>query len=497
MSAAAPELPSLVGRQEPVIRSVSPYVSTSGPEAVALAHKAGLVLDPWQQYALRDALGERTDGRWSAFEVALIVARQNGKGGFFEARVLAGLFLLDERLIMYSAHEFKTAQEMFRRIEALIDGTAMMRKRVKAVSRSKGDEGIELTTGQRVRFLARSKNSGRGFSGDCNILDECQNLADDSVDALMPTMSARPNPQLLYGGSAPDKDIAPCDHIARVRRRALAGGDPSLAYLEWSADLCDDTCPADCSDHDDPDDPLVWAKTNPALGIRITVEHVARERESMGAKGFARERLSVGNWPVEEADHWSVIPEDVWLALADAESQAVGPIAYGVDGAPGGTHTAIGVAGTREDGLGHSEVIDHRRGTGWVLERAQRLDERWNPVGWVIDPRGPVGFLAKKFEDAGLNVIRTSAADVAHSTDSLIAATGAQDGDEPTFRYVPKAVLDTAVAGADTSPLGDGRKWNRKTPLVDISPLVAITLARLGLATYEEEESMVPLGAVR
>jgi hypothetical protein len=349
-----------------------------------------------------------------------------------------------------------------------------------------------LTTGQRVRFLARSKNSGRGFSGDCNILDESQNLAEESVDALMPTMSARPNPQLLYGGSAPDKDIAPCEHIARVRRRALKGGDPSLAYLEWSATLCEDTCPHGCDRHDDPSDPAVWAKTNPALGIRISVEHVAREYESMGRKGFARERLSVGNWPLEGGSHWAVIPEEVWRSLADPDSQAAGRVAIAIDATPGATHVAIAVAGVRADGQGHSEVIDHRRGSGWVVERIVQLRDDWGPVAIVVDPRGPAGFLIPDLEAAGVEVLKTSAADVATATGSMIAATGAAEGDEATMHCRPHPALDAAVAGADTSPLGDGRKWNRKSPSVDISPLVAVTLARWGFATFVEEDSVEP-----
>jgi hypothetical protein len=57
---------------------------------------------------------ERADGKWAAFEVGLNVARQNGKGSILEARELAGLFLLGERLIIHSAHEFATSLEAFR-----------------------------------------------------------------------------------------------------------------------------------------------------------------------------------------------------------------------------------------------------------------------------------------------------------------------------------------------------------------------------------------------
>lgn len=491
MTSAAPELARLVGRQEPTLRLAPAYVSTSGPEAIELAAQAGLFLDPWQQLFLTDALGEREDGKWSAFEAALVVARQNGKGGAFEARALAGLFLLDERLIMYSAHEFKTAAEMFRRIEELIAGTSSMRKRVKRVTRSHGDEGIELTNGQRLRFFARSTGSGRGFSGDCNIWDEAQHLGEGPVDAMMPTMSARPNPQLLYGGSAPDKDMAPCEQIARVRRRALAGDDPSLVYHEYSAELCDDTCRVDCAEHDNPDDPQVWVKTNPGLGIRISVEHVARERASMSAKGFARERLSVGNYPSEESDQWGVIPQKTWRELADVDSQAGDRVAFAIDAAPTGSHAAVGVAGFREDGHGHVEIVDHRRGTGWVVERAAQLVQTWGPVAFVVDPRGPAGFLIADLEAAGVPVMKTSAGDVAAATDGFIAACGVADGDKATLRYAPHPALDVAVAGADTSRLGDGRKWNRRNPTTDISPLVAVTLARWGLTAVEDEEEPV------
>jgi hypothetical protein len=484
--------PELVGHQEPRILSTPPKLSSSGSEAVELAALAGLELDPWQQLVLDHALGERSDGRWSSFEVGLIVSRQNGKGSILEARELAGLFLFNERLILHSAHEFKTAQEAFLRIRDLIDGRPEFRRRIKRVTNNTFEVGIELTTGQRLRFVARSGGSGRGFSGDLIVLDEAYNLPETVIDALMPTLSARPNPQIWYTSSAPDKDIAPCIPLARMRRRALAGGADALTYLEWSAEVCSDTCGAGCAEHDDPAVPATWAKANPALGIRITAEHVGREHESMGRTGFARERLGVGNYPSESGDLWSVIPEPVWRDLADAESQAGDPVAFAIDATPGGTHTAIGMAGLREDGLGHGELIDHRRGTGWVVERAVELKERWAPLPFVVDPRGPAGFLIPDLEAAGVEVTKTSAGDVGAATDGLIAACGAAEGDESTVRFRPHPALDAAVAGADTKPLGDGRKWDRRSPSTDISPLVAVTLARWGLTTFVEEEAAEP-----
>jgi phage terminase large subunit-like protein len=218
---------------EPRVCRYPRYAYSSGPDAVDLAAMAGLHLDPWQQLVLEHALGERPDGKWAAFEVAVIVARQNGKGSILEALELAGLFLFGERLILHSAHEYRTAMEAFRRVRDLIDGCRDLRRKVAKVINTNGEEGIELRTGQRLKFTARSKGAGRGFSADRLIWDEAFALTEDQVDAQMPTLSARPNPQIIYT-SSPPLDAVSGAQLFRVRRRALAG-DPVLAYFDWGA----------------------------------------------------------------------------------------------------------------------------------------------------------------------------------------------------------------------------------------------------------------------
>ena len=487
----------ILGSREPRV-CVWPRAPRSvGRPAVGLAFKAGLRLDPWQSLVLERTLGVEDDGRWSAFEAGLIVARQNGKSAIFEARMLAGLFLLDEELILYSAHEFKTAGEIFRRVLALIEGTPDLRKRVKAVARSKGEEGIELLPtsrcprGQRLRFVARSTNSGRGFSADCTIWDECQNLPDASVDAMMPTLLARPNPQLWYGGSAPDKDLAPCEQITRVRNRALAGGADRLAYFEWSAELCGDQCAAGCEEHDDPASPLTWAKTNPALGSgRVTVEGVAKLHASMSYRGFARELLSVGNYPVEGGG-WSVISEAAWSATEDAGSEPLDPVAFAVDVTPDRSMACIAIAGARADGLVHLEVVDHEPGTAWVVARVQGLIAKWKPCAVALDPGGPAGSLVADFEAAGIELTTTKARDVAAASgglyDAVVRPPDAAEGWAPSVRHIPHPALSAALSGASKRPLGDAWAWNRRGVSVDISPLVAVTLARWAHVTHGHE----------
>jgi phage terminase large subunit-like protein len=477
-SSVAERPADLLGDQHPRILAVPEQVSTAGVEAAELAASAGLVLDPWQRFVLEQALGERADGKWAAFEVGLVVGRQNGKGSVLEALELAGLYLFGERLILHSAHEFKTAQEGFSRVLHLIEGSDSLRRRVKRVRTSHGEEGIELTSGQRLRFVARSTGSGRGFSADRILLDEAFNLPETAIEALLPTLSARPNPQVWYTSSAPDKDLAPCDALARVRRRGLQGQAEGLAYFEWSITPHDEFCRPGCAAHDDPSSVRSWARANPGLGIRISVEHVAREYASMGAVGFARERLGVGNYPLE-ADAWQVISADAWDALLDRDSQAGPVVAFSADITPDRSWGAISVAGRRDDGQVHVEVVEHKPRTSWMVERLVELVGRWKTCALVIDGSGQAGSLIAPLEEAGLEVVKPSARDMGQACGQFYEAAV----DSRTLRHLGQPEMATALAGAQRRPLGDAWAWSRKDSSVDIAPLVASTLATWGFTT--------------
>ena len=298
---AVPRRP-LLGDQRPRLWSVPPSEVTEGPRAADLASLAGLELDDWQRWVLAQGLG-RSAGKWAAFEVALIVARQNGKGSVLEALELAALFLFDDvRLILHSAHEFKTAAEAFLRVRSLIDGRPEFERRVSRIRTAAGAEAIELRNGKRLRFVARSSGSGRGFTADLVILDEAYKLGDQEMAALLPTLSARPDPQVWYTSTAGGPESV---QLGRVRDRGLKGSDPSLAFMEWSAD-----------DGDDQADPVVWARANPGQGIRISEAYIAREMAALGPEAFARERLSIGDYPSGNAGSWDVIAEDAWGAAA-------------------------------------------------------------------------------------------------------------------------------------------------------------------------------------
>jgi hypothetical protein len=223
----------------PRICSVPEYASSAGAEAIEVAELAGLYLDEWQQFVLVNALGERLDGKWAAPTVGLVVGRQNGKNSILEARELAGIFLLDERVIVHSAHEQATSSEHFRRLLALIEGVPEFDRRILKVVQGKGAEAIELRGGQRVLFKTRTGGGGRGFSVDLLVFDEAMILSAAAKAALIPTMAARSiigNTQTWYAGSAVDQLNPKHDglELSRIRAGGIAGTD-KIAYFEWSA----------------------------------------------------------------------------------------------------------------------------------------------------------------------------------------------------------------------------------------------------------------------
>jgi hypothetical protein len=492
----------------------------------------GYRLDPWQDWWLTEACGTKPDGRWSAFEAVGICSRQNGKNVNLEVRELGGLYVFGESLIIHTAHEFKAAAEHFRRVRDTISSYDDLSRRVKRVMTSHGDEAIELKSaptlifgpggrhvrrniGGRLRFLARSRGSGRSFTADCVVYDEAMFLSDEQVGASMPTMSAVANPQMIYTASAGYHDSV---QLAMVRRRIFRH-DASLMGAEWSIDPHLDTCPRDevlgrksnhyviCDRHDDRDDPRSWAKANPAFGARISYDHIGKEFKSMTPAAFDRERLGVGDWP-EEEESWSVVSEEAWARCAMPDpGGAVRPIAFAVDVSPEMTLATIAAAWERPDPpqvvavptdahgnpdrnyrppkLGYRIVLEipkgcSKEGTDWAVARLAELRKKWRPVAICIPRNGPAAGLADAAEQAGIEILTATSGDEAAAFAQMV--TGIRDRAIIHMGRELAPTLWQSIASAETREIGDGgRGWSRRTSDADITPIVAATLANWAL----------------
>lgn len=466
--------PSVVA---PRVRSVPEYSFTSGVEALELAESVGLEPDGWQRAAVLDMLAENDAGRWAAFESALIVPRQNGKGAVLEIVDLADLFLFSggtrDFLAIHTAHEFKTAQEAFRRVLFWVENNDWLRKRVDRVRTSHGEEGIELLSGARLRFLARSNGSGRGFSCDRLTYDEAYDLPDETVAASMPTMSARPNPQVIYTSSAPTGSVK-----SDVLRRVMARGrcepverdqpprdpDPNLCYLEFSADPKADL-----------DDEAEWVRANPGTEAgRIRVEFIAKERASMSEVSFARERLGI----LDENSGATVIDMSVWSDRADELSSPVDPVAFAIDVSPDSAWASVSVCGRRADQKLHVEVVERRRGTGWVVDRVEELVSSWQPVSVTLDAIGPSGALLPAFTERGIAVEVVSMTQYGQACALFKNAV-----DDGQLFHKGQTGLTAALEAGRKRPLGDAGLWGwHRRDTTDITPLVASTLAVFGFS---------------
>jgi phage terminase large subunit-like protein len=461
------------GGRPPRVASVPAFRSSAGPEAVELAATTGLIADPWQRYVMDCALGEDERGNWTASEVGIWIPRQNGKGTCIELRVLAGLFLFGDGLIVWSAHEYKTVERGYRRIRGLIQRTPELHGRVRRYWDSHGEQGIELATGERLLFVARSRSSIRGFTAPTVILDEAQYLTAEQMAAQFPVMATLPNYQIWYLGTPPDEPDA---WIYDVKEDGESGR-PGLLWLDWGLDL-DLTKPTDRAELDNR---KRWYQANPGLPARISESYIEAERRRLKDK-FAPERLGV--WRARTKGGGIIDPK-AWARMADTESRRDGDVSLGVAIAPLRDYAAIGLYGARGDGLGHLQLVDYRPGTEWIADRLAELREALNPVAIGMSVAAAASLRADldrvdiresddQDEPQRGDLMVLTPRDVSAACGQIIDAVR-----QETFRHLGQQPLDDAVGVAKTRPISDTVSWAHKDGFEnDICALESATDAR-------------------
>lgn len=453
------------------------HTSSSAAEAIDLAASVGMFLDAEQRLALEAILSEKPGGKWAGFEAAVIAARQNMKTYVLEALVLADIFLFGSRLVVWTAHLFPTAMEAMRDLKQILEANDHLRRRVKRISEANGEEHFEFVGGQRLLFKARHKTGGRGLTGDRVILDEAFALSPSEMGSLLPTLSARPNPQVIYASSA---GLATSDVLRGVRDRGRAGNDPSLVWVEWCAPVT--PCANDRCDHrpGSPgcalDDRDAWRKANPAMGRRISEEHIEAERRALPPEEFARERLG---WWEDPAAIGAGMPLNLWEASA-SKARPGQLLALAVDVTPDLAFASVARATKVTDGI-LLDLVAHKRGTNWVADEVHKLCTPV-PVPVVVDLGGPASVVAGELGPT----LNPAARDVAQACSALL------DGMiRKSVWHRDTASLTAAVKGASRRTMGDAWAWSRRSSLVDISPLVALTLALWGASRPEVDAESI------
>lgn len=473
--------PALLARL-PRVRFAPRGRGDDGADAVALASSYGLTADDWQADVLADWLRRSRAGRWSAATCGLAVPRQNGKNAVIEIRELFGMVLLGER-ILHTAHEVKTARKAFIRIASFFENERdypELAGMVREIRKTNGQEAVLLANGGGIEFIARSRGSGRGFTVDVLVCDEAQDLTDEELAALLPTISAAPlaNPQVILTGTPPDPAKRSQGEVfRRVRSDGEGKRDPRLAWSDFG--VTDGPLP-------DVNDRALWYAANPALGGRLNVAEVERELGLMAPETFARERL--GWWGDPEADEAGPIDLREWAVLTAVDPERVTSCTIALDVSPDRRSAAIGLAGLSGDRV--LVAVEAAGGSSWVVPKLRQILAEKRVVEVSLYPRSQAGALIPDLVAAGIKFTALTAGDMGQ------ACSGFQVGvKERSLAHVAQAELDRAVANARVRVSGESESWDRKERSVDISPLVAVSVAAHRFRLVAQKKKPAPVAA--
>lgn len=338
-----------------------------------------------------------------------------------------------------------------------------LRRHVAEIKTALGREQIILKSGARIKFLARTRNGGRGQHGDLLIFDEAQELDETAQGSFLPAISASLNPQTIYVGTPPGPDAVGTVFRA-LRKRALDGEAKKAAWFEFSVPEIGDV-----------NDPARWAATNPALGRRIQLSTIEGEAEQLDPDTFARERL--GWWSPEITEHLDyAIDRTAWEACASEDEKPEGKTAYGVKFSADGSAVCLCGAVIPKEGPARVSLLEMRpagQGLAWL---ADWLNDRYGKASCVvIDGRNGVDVLVERIKDtwrAKNSVIRPTAKDV------IAAVSGFTNSiSEGTLTwYKPQAVLDESAITAVKRPIAGGFGFGGDNSL----PVEACALALWG-----------------
>jgi len=482
---------------EPAYLWIPPRSGSYGDEAVDLARLAGRELDEEQCLAVDAMLSYGSGGRWVALESGIVEPRQNGKtGGVLLPVTLFDLFLLPPDRIVWTAHIFRTARDAFDDFCTCIETAPELSRRVKNISYGHGEEFIELHSGAKLEFLARSKGGGRGLGGKRVVMDEALFIAASAMGALLPVLSARQDPQVNYGSSAA---LETSDHLHRLKDRGRKGGDPSLIWIEFCAPgswkdpgcetgrACQHTVgSAGCAlDREE-----FIGKANHTAGKRITWEYLRAERLALPVQEYGRERLG---WHEDPPLTGGDIDAAAWQQMLDENSRRHGDVTIGVDLNPQQDSASIGLFGMREDGREHMQLMDCRPGIDWVPDRFVELRDLLNPVGYAMG-RNTYAALEAELKKRDFvrpenpdepergNVAIVAGADMSAATGQMLTVCRPVIGDDGALdyraRHIGQRELNMAAASGRVREGTDSVGWSRKDSGGDITPLNAVTVAK-------------------
>lgn len=302
---------------------------TEGP----LAGQPMELIPCWRD-ALREVFGWRAtsdDRRWYR-TLYVYIPRKNAKTTTIAGIVLAIPIIEPEAKgqIWIAASTEKQAAIMFKMAQDFIaadkednGGTGVL----ESLYHVAADYIEHIPTGTQIKFMSGTKIGKTGSNPSVMIIDEFQEQSDLGLLARLKTgSSARKQPLVIIIGTAGENDDSeevPWLNELKKAKAILENPNKAPRYLPMIYEAQED---------DDPNDPAVWYKANPGLGIAQDFESFAASWDEMKDDPALRAFFLQYHLNIRRKVASEYVDMTEWLAAADPELTADklrGQLCYG------------------------------------------------------------------------------------------------------------------------------------------------------------------------
>lgn len=446
----------------------NPALNTDGGKLAQVANLLGFDLFDWQKLVADVGLEMDETGLYKYRTVAAQVGRQNGKSKLIETRIAFEL-LQPKRHVAYTAQDRNMAKNKWEEHLLSFQMSPKFSKRIARVSRVNGSEKIYMRNGSTYGIVTPNDKGARGLSLNLMVIDEALTHPLSLIANLQPTLATKRNGQLwILSNAGRPGESELLEHYREIGHREIADPQNRLAWFEW--------CPS--NDEFDYLDEEIWYQAIPSLheDKGVLIDAVREAAATNSAEIFTKEWLNV--WPSRDAVQ--VINTEQWDALARTDITIGNNVVFGVDISRERDRASIGASALVRD-FTPVELIECKEGTTWVLQRLIDLCRKYN-AKVVIDTGSPAASLIAELEKNNIGVMAIHLRDYARACGSFFDAVQAK-----TICHLDDPNLRTAIQGSTKRPLGDSWAWNRQST-TNITPLVAVTLARYGVVTKIDDQ---------
>ncbi len=119
-------------------------------------------------------------------------------------RILAGLFIFNEKNIIAMSSNRNMALDTFRQVANTIEDNEFLNSQVRQIRYANGQESITLLNGARYEIVAATRDGSRGKTADFLYIDELREVSEEAFKAAVPVTRAHPNSHTLLCSNAGD-----------------------------------------------------------------------------------------------------------------------------------------------------------------------------------------------------------------------------------------------------------------------------------------------------